>query len=103
MSELGYVVETEDGTFELVIPGDTCCVHSPFSTCADMQARSPTWARSCDFCLYGPPDIPARDDSGGMSFEEAHDRVQRTERAAGERLREAVVAAVGGTEQEHER
>lgn len=76
--------------------GNTCCRSWP-RTCAEVQAQTPTYSRPCDFCLYGPEDAPVRHE-GGMSLADAVDRMESTERARGERFREAVVGFVEGDE-----
>lgn len=70
-----------------LIAGDDCCSHWP-RTCAEVQAESCTTFRFCDFCLLGPPAI-----GQGITVDEAKERIEKTERDRGERLREAVIAA----------
>lgn len=75
------------------------CTHWP-QTCAQVQARTPTVMRFCDFCLYGPEQRPVRRDQNAISVEEALARVHARERAVGDRLTAAVIAV---QQQERER
>lgn len=78
----------EDG--QLVEPGETRCVRWPL-TCGEVQREAPTVFHPCDFCLYGPPEPPARS-GDGLSLAEARERIEETERTRGEQLRGSVIA-----------
>lgn len=75
------------------VADETRCTHWPRS-CTEVQAQTPTWFQFCDFCLYGPPEPPRREAGGSMTVEEMNERIAAPERERGERLREAVIAAV---------
>ena len=79
------------------IAGEDRCRSWP-RTCAERQAMSSTYVMPCDFCRYGPPaEPPVRRDTEPLSVEEAHERIEATERETGDRLRAAVIAAVDAT------
>jgi len=89
MAEAGFVLNGE-----LVVPGDTRCVHWP-STCAEAQSRCPTAFQFCDFCVLGSPEPPpVRAVGGDMTPEELSERIAAPERIRAEKLREAVMAIV---------
>jgi hypothetical protein len=65
VSEGNSVALTFDATgavthYRVDKPGETCCVHGPFKTCAEVQAQCATSFPFCNFCLYGPEVPPPR-------------------------------------------